>query len=478
MSLGQQVVTGLKQTVLIRFAGQFVTWVAMLYVVRVLSPEDYGVVTMAVVPIAITTMLMDLGLSAAVVQSDHVTQDELRQVLGVQLVVGGIAFVGMMLAAPFIAWIYGEPKVTAVLRAISFNLIVSFCIALPEALLRRELQFALLSRIDAWTAIAGATVCAGLAYYGAGVWALVAGLVVPALLKVIAVLSLAGTGFAPDYSAHRIAHLLAFGRSSISTNLLWTLYFTLDVAIIGRLLGSSTAGLYVIAKHVAMLPTEKVMPLINPILFRAFASIQSEPDRIKFQVVRVLRLLLTIAIPIGWGFSAIAPELVRLVLGPKWIEATDLVRAISLVMPFWMLGTMSSTMAQGVGHAGIALRGAITAAAVLLPGYAIGAWWLGLNGIISVWLVLLPLVVVLNLWRELRPVGVSLPELARGLWPPVVAGAAMLIVVGLVGQMLPSDWHYALRLPFLIGAGALTYMPLVYLLDRDSIQEVYRLARS
>ena len=478
MSLGQQVATSLKHTALFRFSGQLLTWIATLFIIRLLSPSDYGLVAMAMFPIALLLFVVDLGLSASVVRAAEIDPEEIAQVMGAIRIMGLAIFAGILLLAPVCAWASGEPRLATVLRALAVGIVIQSWTALPEALMRRAMRFGELSQIEFWGGLVGVIFALALAFAGAEVWALIGGIIIPGMIKLVAVTYTVNLQVKPVYSISRLTQHLRYGRDAAGSGFIWTCWSASDAAIVGSVIGTVGAGIYAIGKQVSALPSEKLMPLLNQVLFRAFASIQNDAQRVAGQGQRVMRLLFVIAVPLGWGLASVAPEFVAVVLGAKWIEAVPLVRAFCLTTPLGMLGSMSSVLAQSLGRADIALRGSLTMLAIIPVAIFIGARTGGLDGIVMTWLVVYPLVVLVNLRRDLAVAGVSLASVLAELWPATLAGLAMLAAVWGAGELIGHDIPKWSRLMLLVAAGAATYLPLVYLLDRTSMFDLYRLVRT
>lgn len=476
MSLGQQVVTSLKQTAMFRVVGQIVAWLATIYVVRLLSPDDYGLIAMAMLPVSLLAILSDFGLSASVIRSPEISEPELRQVMGTIWLASCAACALTILLAPVLAYIYAEPRLTPALRVLSMQFLLCGLAALPEALLRRDMRFGAISLIDLFAACTGAASAVALAMSGAGFWTLVLAILIPSTIRTLSLNWLARISFTPAFSISLLAAHIRFGRNWAAATIIWTFYFTCDSTIVGAVLGTAIAGLYAVGKQIAILPTEKLMPFFNQIMFRAFASIQNDAERFAGQTARVMRLLTLFSVPVGWGFAAIANELVALLLGAKWVDAGPVVRVISLVIPLWMLGTLSSTIVQSRGHSSVALRGSLTALLIIPTGLLVAVKLIGFQGALVVWLVLHPLVILINLRREFRYIGLTFKTLFAEVWPALLAGLTMLATVTAAANLLPPELQLWARLPALIAVGALTYLPILYLLDRASIAEIRRLA--
>jgi O-antigen/teichoic acid export membrane protein len=103
-AIDRRLVSGIAWTAVFRWAAQVISWVATLYVARILTPADYGLVAMAGVPIGFARLVEDLGLDAVIVQDRTLDDRQLASLAGTVLCLGGLlAGLFMVLAGPIAA---------------------------------------------------------------------------------------------------------------------------------------------------------------------------------------------------------------------------------------------------------------------------------------------------------------------------------------------------------------------------------------
>lgn len=175
MSISIQVITAVRWMAAARFGGQIATWAITIYVIRILSPEDYGLMSMAAVLMGFAMLVNELGLVPALIQAKKIDDYLVRQVFGA-LLVSNLAFcVVLYVAAPYFALFFEDGRLAPIVRVLAIMLPIASIGAVPEALLQRSIEFKGLTVVQFLSMIAGSLTTLALALGGSGVWALVIG---------------------------------------------------------------------------------------------------------------------------------------------------------------------------------------------------------------------------------------------------------------------------------------------------------------
>ena len=475
MSIERQALSGLKWTAFAKLSSQVVSWASTLLVMRLLVPDDYGLMAMVTVVLSVLSNVAELGIGASVVQQRELTREDLEKVSGLIIVVSVAVFAALCLAAPFISDAYDMPRLTALLWAAGAQLLIASVATVPQALAQREFEFKRLAAVEVAWAFATALSTFGLAWYGAGVWSLVLGSLIGAFVRAVVLIAQAGM-VRPSFRLTGVRKFLAVGGAVMFGRLSWQVVYQSDVLIGARRLGSIDIGAYSVALQLATLPMQRITGVINQVVLPAVARLQDERERLRRRLLEGCRILTAFSVPVLWGMSATAPEIVGVALGPKWLAAILPLQIITLVVPLRMVSAAFSTANLGIGRAALDVRNNIVMATVLPVCFFVGTYW-GVNGLAASWLVATPTVLALNFPRVARALSTSVSDVIRAVWRPFAAGLAMyLAVVGcrhVLGGL--SD---LLRLPLLVGAGAIAYVGSLHLLDRRMIGDMTRIARA
>ena len=475
LTLRHQILSGLRWSAGVRLGGQLFTWAVTLVVVRLLSPEDYGLLSMAMVFIGFLSMVAEFGLGPAIVQKPDVTDAELRKAFGLVLVIHMSLCAVLALAAPLIAAFFSEPRLTLLVRVLTVVFLISAFQVLPNALLQRRMEFRRRSLNDFVATILGSVTTLAGALLSWGVWALVAGSFVTQLWKSVGLNLIMPYLRWPDLRFVGVRQLLVFGGNLSITNILWFLFSQADVVIGGKWLGKELLGFYTVAAHLASLPNQRISGIINQVAFPAFARMQDDLPKVGASLLKGVRILSFISFPALWGLASVAPEFVSVILGGKWQPAVPTLMVVALVMPLRMVSNFVPTAIQGVGRSDVVLKTVIFATVVAPASMLVGIQW-GLIGLTLAWLVWAPLVFLFSMIRSLPVVGLRTGELLRAMLGPAIASSIMVAVVLVARFLLEHRIFGSWRLAALVLVGALSYIGGSWAFNREGVREVKSLA--
>ncbi|MGQ0836551.1 MAG: lipopolysaccharide biosynthesis protein [Gammaproteobacteria bacterium] len=473
LSVERQAAAGLKWSSIAKIAGQTVSWGVTLLVFRLLTPEDYGLMALSMVLVSIVAGVAEFGLGSSLVQAQTLARQELSRVAGALAALNVGCGLVVALGAPLFAELLGDERLINVIRVLAIQFLLNAIEAAPQSLAYRQMEFKRLAGIELVATLTGAFTTLFLAWLGMGVWALVFGNLTGALLRTALYVALGGFVW-PSFNFRGIASHLRFGGAVTASRLLWQITYQADVLIAGRVLGREAVGLYSVSIHLAALPMTKAMSIVNQVAFPAVARLQDELPRLRQRLLDSFRMLALVAIPALWGISAVAPEFVDVLLGPRWHPAITALQLVSLVAPLRMLAAILSTALTAVGRADLELRNTIVSAIVLPAAFLVGVQ-AGINGLAVSWLVAIPIIFALNFPRTLPELGFGFLDLLTAVRVPLAGGVVMYLAVA--GTRLPlQHWEEAPGLPVLIVVGAVAYLATVRLLDRTIWTDVQKLA--
>lgn len=472
MNIARRTVSALKWSAGGRIVSQALTWAMTLVVIRLLDPADYGLMAMVSVVMTIGAYLADFGLSQALVQAPHLDGD-LRARLAALVIALHVTLAALVvLASPLVAAAFAEPRLGALVRVAALQYLFVALGSVQHALAMRALDFKWLARIEVGCATAAGAVTLLLAWHGAGVWSLVLGGLAGAAVRGTWLLA-RGERVRPHFDFRGLRERTGYGARLAASQMSWLLVSQSDVLIGARLMSRASLGAYSVGLHLATLPMQKLMSVVNQVGFSALARLQTEPEHMRQRLLQAVRLLAAVAVPVLWGLSSVAQDLVAVVLGDKWDIAAVPLQLASLVVPFRMVAALFNTAVAAIGRAGTDLRNTIMAAVAWPASFAVGAHW-GANGLAAAWLAAIPLTFMVNFPRTSRALGISFGSVARSLRAPACAGVLMYAVVAAIGWSAPdlSAWP---RLALMVGSGAATYLAAITLFDRHIWRDLRRI---
>jgi len=479
MSLRSQALSGFRWTASVRLLSQVITWAITIFVVRLLSPTDYGLLAMATVFIGFLQMFSELGLGPALIQKADLDERTLRQTFGIVLLLNlGLAAV-LALAAPLIGIFFAEPRVVPVIRVLALQFVIGAFDVIPNVLLQRRMEFRKRSLLDLTGAIITSVTTLAMAYAGAGVWALVVGSIAGQIWTVIGINLLAPFLHWPELSMKGMRSLLTFGGHLTAAGAIGTFVSQIDVIICAKVLGNEILGIYSVGVQLASLPSQKIAGLVNQVAFPTFSRMQHDVRNVGENVLLGTRILSFFAFPLLWGISSIAPEIVEVVLGAKWMQSVVPLQVLASIIPLRIVGGFVAIAAQGMGRADIVLRNTIWAAVVAPPLLFAGAYAGGLVGLSLAWLVLSPSLFLFFMKRSAPVIGLRTRQVFAAMVPAAGAGFTMYGAVITARYVLAGYGHGGvLRMGVLISTGALAYCVVSLVINRKGALEVVEMVRS
>ena len=476
MDFRQKVLSGLYWTGAARLLGQIWSWAITIVVIRLLSPADYGLLAMATVFVEFFGMMAQFGVGTALVQAAEIDERKLRQMFGFAIVVNVGLFAAMYFGAPLVAVFFEEPRLVEIVRVLAVPFLVGIFAMIPEVQLSRKLDYKTLSLIGLTSAIAASLTTLVLALMGAGVWSLVWGSLVAAGWSTVSLNLVSPFLKWPEFSYRGTRALMLFGGNVTIARILWFWYSQADIIIAGKLLGKELLGTYSVSMHLANLPATKLSTIINQVSFPAFARIQRDRERYASSFLLVVRLLSFVVFPVLWGMSSIAPELVQVLLGEKWLAATVPLQLLALIMPVHMFAPFMNTAADAMGRADISTKQVFIASLVMPVAFIIGSQW-GLIGLALAWVIAFPVVFAAAMMLFLPVIGLRASDLLGAMAPPVCTCAGMYGAVTLARLILGPEVNDVVRMTALVLTGMAVYGALTAIFNRDGCREVIRTLR-
>jgi teichuronic acid exporter len=329
--------------------------------------------------------------------------------------------------------------------------------------------------VEVASLVAGGLLGLGLALAGFGFWSLAWSQVLTSTVRAVGMNAAAGFRL-PSFDFSGIRSLSSFSTLITAGRMLWFASDKVDVLIIGRLLGAQLLGYYAVALHFAALPQNKIQGILNAVAFSAFSSIKQQREVSAAYLSRAVGLIAVVAVPVFFGLSAVAPELVAVLLGAQWKASAIPLSILSLALPLRMVEHVIDVFLQAAGRADTHLGNMLFGLCAIASGVVAGAAW-GLVGVCVAWTVAIAALFGFVLFRAARVTEISIAAILGPLGRALLAGSLMYAAVLAVRQLLPDAFGPALAGGVLVAVGVAAYAPAIWLLARGDAQELLSLAR-
>ncbi len=455
---------------------QIISWTVTLIVIRILNPADYGLYAMAQVMMTFLDFLNGYGFASALIQQKEVTRHAIRQALGLQILMNAMMAAMQFAAAPVIADYYGQPVVADILHVLCFIYLFTPFILVPEVLLAKTLDFKKQAIVGLSAAAVGALVALILATRGFGVWTLVFAPLSINCTRAIGLSIAARLRPWPSFDFRGAGHIVNFGLLLMFSHLFWVIQSQSDVFIAGRLFDPHDIGLYAESLFLTQLVMSKFVPALNQVAFPAYARLQDDRDALAQGFLNAVRLVTLVTAPIFIGIAASAAPLVEILFGHKWIGMVPMMQMLGLATPFMTVQILFPPVNNAIGRPDLTMKASLTGALSFPIAFFIGSRF-GIHGLAAAWLLCAPLLLLATAHIAARGNGIAAMRVLRAAAPAIGTALLMGAIVHLLGRVIPPSLPMAVQLAALVGAGALSYGALSFLLQRQSLLYAWNLLR-
>ena len=452
---------------------QIVTWVSTLIVIRILNPADYGLFAMTQVVFAFLGFLSGYGFASSLVREKELTPMLVRQGFGLLLLVNGGLALTQFLIAPVAAAYFRQPQLADLLRVQSVIYLSTPFIALPEAVLVRNMDFRRPAIANLIATAVMVVVALGCAFAGLGVWTLVWAPLVAFWTRGLMLVLISRFFVMPSFRFSGAGGMLNFGLLLLGSHFFWTVMTQADVLIAGRRMSAHDLGLYSEALFLTMIFAAKFVPPLNEVAFPAYARMQEDRSLLAASFLKAVRMILLVATPIYFGLAATARPAVAVLFGDKWLEMAPLVAIIGFSMPAYTLHVLFTPALNAVGRPGLNAVASAFGAGVMIIAFLFGSRF-GPTGLATAWLAAFPIVPVFTFLVARGPLGITAGGLVRAVAPALLASAAMAALVHVLGLGLSHAPAWA-ALPAQVAFGALSYGAILWIFSRQTLEELYGL---
>ena len=290
----------------------------------------------------------------------------MRSVFGWLLVINGLLFLAYFFGGTLIAIYFDEPRLELLAKVLAFVFLLAPFRVIPNALLDRNLKFKLRAFAEFIASTSAAIATLVLAILGAGVWALVAGMLINRVLLAIILMIMQPWIIAPSLSFSAVRTMMVFGGTLSLGGAVVLITDKLATLIAGPILGAELLGIFAVTFQFALLPLAKIMPVINPIIFPAFSKFQEQRDVAAHYLGKSLGIVSLGLFPIMIGLACISQEFVATVLGDKWSAVAVPLALLSIVMPFRMTTSFLRPVLASMGRPDLSLKSTIIALLTLI----------------------------------------------------------------------------------------------------------------
>ncbi len=354
--LKQKAVTGILWSFSDSFSTQLAQFLVGLILARILSPEEFGLVGMITVFLAISQSLADGGFGEALIRKKDATDEDFSTVFYFNLVASSAVFALFYLLAPVIASFYGHQELVNISRVMgSIILINAICIA-QRTQLTRQVDFRKQMKINLSAAIISGVIAIIMALNGFGVWSLVWRSVIRSVIQ--AVMLWTTNRWVPGkvFSRESFNSLFPFGSRLLVSGIIDTLYNNIYLLIIGKFFSAAQLGYYTRADQFSRLVSYNLTRAVQRVSYPVLSLVQDEDERLRGGYRKIITATMFITFFLMFGMAAVAEPLIITLIGRKWLPAVEYLRYLSIAASLYPLHALNMNILNVKGRSDLLLK--------------------------------------------------------------------------------------------------------------------------
>ena len=355
-NLKNKVLTGIAWQYFQRVGYQIIHFVVSLILARLLMPEDFGIVALLGVFVSVSNIFIDSGFSNALIQRKVIDEIDCSSVFYLNVMVSILIYSIVFLCSPFVAQFYQMPQLTPLLRILSIQIIIMSFNCVQQALLVRQMKFRYNFYIGIFSVTISSLVGIVMAYSGWGVWSIVYIQIVAQLCTGIGLWTFVAWRPHWLFSWKRIKYLFSYGSRILGGSIINVLYNNIYNLVIGKRYSPSDLGFY---NRGQLLPTtiiDTASTSFNSVLFPVLSSVQDDKVRYKSFIRRSSKMTAFIVFFLAAFMCAFAPQIIRFLLGEKWLPAVPFMCIVCVTVCVNPLIVINQTICTSLGRSDYFMR--------------------------------------------------------------------------------------------------------------------------
>ncbi len=444
-------------------------FIVTVFLARLLEPSDFGLIAIVMVIVMVALVFSDVGLGGALIQRRRVLQVHYTSVFYFNVFIAGVLTLITFFSAAWISDFYNNKELIPIIQAVSPLFVIQALSGVQTSILRKELNYETLAKAEVIAAVLGGALGIILAFYGAGVWSLVAQVLSRGVIYNIYVWRVSKWAPSLLFSFKALWQLWGFGFRLFLSALLEVIYSRLDVIIIGKLFSPATLGFFDQAKRLDLMITQLSSGSIVAVMFPVLSKIQNDLPWFQHIVIKTLGIISFVVFFLLGTMYLVSDDLIVLLFSEKWLPSAAYFKILLLSGFAYPISSLLVDILTSRGNSKAFLRLEIYKKILLSINFYVGFLW-GVEGYLYGLVVVSIISVYLNILFATREIKLSFLLLLK----PIVTQMIISVITVLIVNVLINEM-YGILLSILIKGMLFTLIyAVISILFKTSSYEDFR----
>lgn len=350
---------------------------SLIVLARLIPPNEYGLMAMAGVIVALGFLFRDMGTSAALIQRESLTEDLKNAVFWLNIITGITLAVLISCISPLVADYFRQEKLISVLLLLALSFPITSLSSCHLALMERKSLFKQIAYIESISSLFATTLAIVSAYNGWGIYSLVVQSLVNAITSTL--LITLKSEWRPSIYRNRyfyeIKEIFGFSGNLVAFNFINYFYRNTDRWIIGRTMQSSILGAYDLAYKIMLFPLQTLTFVIGRALFPIITRLQNDTEKFNETFLKINVFIAMLSFPLMIGLFVLREEFVEIVFGSKWYMVSNILFWLTPIGILQSLGSSTGGILTAKGKTNILFFLGLVGSILTLSAFAFSAFY-------------------------------------------------------------------------------------------------------
>ena len=323
--------------------------VKLIILANLLDPYNFGMMGIALLTMAILETFSTTGFHAALIQKKEDIKSYLDIAWTVLVLRGFILFALIYLIAPYVSYLFNEPKATLIIQIVGISVIFRAFTNIGVIYFRKDLQFGKEFFYQLSSTLISFIVVISVALLLRNVWALVFGLLAGEFVRVIVSYLIHPYKPRLGLSFEKAKELFGFGKWVLGSSVLLFFLIHGDDVFVGKFLGTTMLGFYQVAYRISNMSTTEITHIISQVTFPTYSKLQDNIPKLREAYSRVLQVTVFLSFPIAGLIFVLAPDFTEIFLGEKWMPIVPSMQALAFWGALRSIGSATGVVFTSIG---------------------------------------------------------------------------------------------------------------------------------
>lgn len=335
---------------------QGISFVIQIILARLLLPEDFGIIGIVTIFIALSKKFIDSGFTKALIRENDSTQEDYSTVFYFNLGMAIIMCLILVFMSEWIAIFFNEPKLVLIIRVLSLSPVINSIGMLQRTMLIKKVDFKSQTRVNVTSSFISGAIAIAFAYKGFGVWSLVIKTLSMNILQTSILCYINKWKPSLVFNISSFKRLFGFGWKLLVSGLIDTLFSDIQMVIIGRYFSATQLGYYTNVRNLRNVILDSITSTVQKVSYPVLSKMQDEDTTLRQGYRTIAKGSVYLTFPMMIGLLAVADHLIRVLYGVNWISSVPYLRIICLAGMLYPLHVINLNILQVKGRSDLFLK--------------------------------------------------------------------------------------------------------------------------